>query len=248
MNLKGRQALVTGGSSGVGLALCSRLLDLKCDVLTCGRNPDRLAEAAARLPGLRTVTANLGTAAGRERVVEHARRELPDLSILINNAAVQDLTDWLSADPNDVARAAEREIAINLLAPLQLTAHLLPQLVEADAAVIVNVTSGLAVVPKRSAPVYCASKAGLRAFSTSLRHQAVASAPHVHVLEAVLPLVDTPMTAGRGRGKLTPAEAADRILDGVARDRAVLAIGAVRPLMLLNRFAPAVATRLLRDS
>lgn len=248
MNLHGRQALVSGGSSGVGLALCGRLLDLKCDVLTCGRNSDRLAEVAERLPGLRTVTADLGTAEGRERVVACARRELPDLSILINNAAVQHHTDWIAGDSNDVYSAAEREIATNLLAPLQLTAQLLPQLLQADEAAIVNVTSSLAIVPKRSAPTYCASKAALRAFSTSLRHQTVATAPHVRVLEAVLPLVDTPMTAGRGRRKLSPAEVADRILDGVARDRAVLAIGAVRPLMLVNRFAPAVATRLLRDS
>jgi uncharacterized oxidoreductase len=248
VNLHGRQALVTGGSSGLGLALSQRLLDLGCDVLTCGRDGDRLADAASRLPGLRTVAADLATAAGREHVVEHARRELPDLSVLVNNAAVQHLVDWVGGDPDDVYRTAEAELATNLLAPLQLTAHLLPQLLEADEAVVVNVASGLAVVPKRSAPTYCASKAALRAFSTSLRHQTAAAAPHVHVLDAVLPLVDTPMTAGRGRRKLSPAQVADRIVDGIVRDRAVLAVGAVRPLMLLNRLAPAVATRILRDS
>jgi uncharacterized oxidoreductase len=68
---------------------------------------------------------------------------------------------------------------------------------------IVNVTSGLALAPKQSAPVYCAAKAGLRSFTKSLRYQERARAPHVRVVEVLPPLVDTDMTRGRGRGKMS---------------------------------------------
>ncbi len=247
MRLDGRPALVTGGSSGVGYALCARLLRAGCPVLTCGRDADRLAAAAAALPGLRTVTADLATADGRAAVVAAVHEHLPGLALLVNNAAVQVTTDWYGRPATDVLHDADREIAVNFGAPLHLVAMLLPLLARDGDTALVNITSGLAVVPKRSAPVYCATKAGLRAFTTSLRYQLAAGAPGVRVVEAVLPLVDTPMTAGRGVRKISADRAAAAILDGVTAGRDVVQVGAVRPFLLLNRLAPGLTARLLRD-
>ncbi len=239
--------LVTGGGSGVGRALCAQLLDLGCEVLTCGRDPDRLATVAAELPGLRVVAADLATVEGRAAVVARVRSDLPRLSILINNAGVQEHVDWCGSEREGLAAATDREIATNFTAPLLLTGELIPLLAEADDAALVNVTSGLAIAPKRSAPVYCATKAALRTFTTALRYQTAVGAPSIVVNDAILPLVDTAMTAGRGKGKISPDQAAAAILAGVRDRRPVTTIGVVRVLRVIDRIAPSVAARIMRN-
>jgi uncharacterized oxidoreductase len=67
-------------------------------------------------------------------------------------------------------------------------------------------------------------------------------------MEAMLPLVDTAMTAGRGSGKISPEQAARELLRGLARNRPVVHVGKTRALVALHRLSPALAARLLRDT
>jgi uncharacterized oxidoreductase len=128
-----------------------------------------------------------------------------------------------------------------------LSAGLLPLLARQPSAALVNVTSGLALAPKRSAPVYCATKAAVRSFTRALRYQCEDGGLAVRVIEAIPPLVDTPMTAGRGRGKLSPERCAAEILAGVRRGAAEIPIGRTRLLRGLQRLSPALAYRIMRD-
>jgi uncharacterized oxidoreductase len=105
----------------------------------------------------------------------------------------------------------------------------------------------LAAVPKRSAPVYCAAKAGLIAFTSALRHQVHRDAPNILVVDAMLPLVDTAMTEGRGRRKISPGAAADGILAGLRRNRDTIRVGAVSTLLALHRLSPSTARLLVAD-
>lgn len=239
MRLADRQVLVTGGSAGVGLALAERLRGRGCEVLVCGRNPVRLRPFG--------VIADLSTPQGVEILVEAVDRALPELSVVFNNAGIQLNGRWMEQKPDETAQDVATELNIDLVAPLQLTARLLPRLSARNDAAIVNITSGLAVVPKSSAPVYCAAKAGLRAFTTALRYQLAADAPHVRAIEVLLPMVDTAMTAGRGSGKISPDQAAQSMIKGIERGRDVIPIGQVRALLVLNRIAPSLAARVLRD-
>lgn len=241
---------MTGGSSGVGLALARRLVADGTTVLVCGRDPGRLADAAARVPGLRTLVADLSDPDDVARLA-HAAADLPGLDLLVHNAAVQLDRDWVvTTGPGRTAtlvQDAATELATDLGAPLHLTAHLLPVLAEAPRAAVVSVTSALGTVPKRSAPVYCAAKAGLRAFTTSLRYQLRSAAPHVRAVEVALPLVDTAMTAGRGARKITPDDAAAAVLSALAGRRDRVHVGAVRPLLVIHRVAPRLAARIVAD-
>ncbi len=96
----------------------------------------------------------------------------------------------------------KHELEINLLGPILLTSQFLPNLVGKDEASVINVSSGLALVPKQSAPIYCAGKAGLHIFSKALRWQL--ESLNIKVFEIMPSLVDTPMTGGRGNGKISP--------------------------------------------
>ncbi|MFE7741789.1 SDR family NAD(P)-dependent oxidoreductase [Nocardia sp. NPDC057455] len=242
-----RSALVTGGSSGVGFALAQQLTAAGYHVLICGRDPDRLANAATLIAGLQTVCANLADPADVDRLASIAAA-MPGLDLVINNAAVQFDRQWMAANADELVSDLSEELAANLAAPLRLTARLLPALAAAPCATFVNITSALGVVPKSSAPVYCAAKAGLIAATISLRHQLARDAPTVRVVDAMLPLVDTAMTAGRGRGKISPAAAAAAVLAGLQKRRVRrIRVGLVRVLLGIHRLSPALAGRLVSD-
>jgi uncharacterized oxidoreductase len=247
--LTGRTALVTGGTSGIGLALTHALVDAGArHVLVVGRDAARLAAVAAIRPIVVTAyRADLTATADVERLLRDLPTAAPDLSLVVNNAGTQRLTDFVREDPLAVLPALRTEIAANLTGVVALSIGLLPLLARQPDAALVNVTSGLALAPKRSAPVYCATKAAVRSFTRALRYQCEDAGLPVRVIEALPPLVDTPMTAGRGHGKLSAERCAAEILAGVRRGATEVRVGRTRVLAALQRLSPALAYRIMRN-
>ncbi|GGZ36825.1 oxidoreductase [Streptomyces inusitatus] len=247
MNLTGRTVLVTGGTRGIGRALTRRLVALDAHVVAVGRDPDGLARLGAEYGD--RVSAEALDLSDPEAVGDFADGlpgRHPALSVVINNAGVQNLSDFLTADPRDTRTVLRRELAVNLDAVITLSTGLLPHLRDRPSAAIVNISSGLAIVPKPSAPVYCAAKSAVRTFTRALRYQCEDSAPQIRVIDAILPLVDTDMTAGRGRGKISAAETARAVLEGVRRERTEIYVGKARFLPALMRISPSLGHRALR--
>jgi short-subunit dehydrogenase involved in D-alanine esterification of teichoic acids len=238
MKTTGNTVLITGGSGGIGRALALRFLNAGNRVIVTGRDAGRLAALRAEQPALETIIADMAD----PQALAALAAACPTVNILVNNAAVQHIYDF--ADPAAPVGLIGAELATNLAGPLTLIKLLLPQLLAQSEAAIVNLTSGLAYVPKQSAPVYCGSKAGLHIATRALRWQ-LEGGP-VKVFEVIPPLVDTPMTAGRGAGKIAPAALADEFWAGFARDRYVIPIGRSRTLLLLQRALPDLADRIMR--
>ena len=236
MQLTGKRALVTGGTDGIGLALARELRGRGVAVMVCGRNPDRLG--MARAEGFEAIAADLSTEGGRDIVVA-AVRNWP-IDILVNNAGMGAAFDI--AKPADLA-AVDQCIALNLAAPIHLTARLIGVLRDRPAAMIVNVTSGLAIAPNAKSPVYCATKAGLRSFTQSLRAQL--SGTGVTVVEALPPVVDTAMTVDNPHRKLSAEECARQIADAMAAGRAEANVGMTKLLNLVSNVAPVIARRVM---
>ena len=101
-------------------------------------------------------------------------------------------------------------------------------------------------MPARTSAVCCATKAALDSFSRSLSYQLEDT--NINVVQALLPLVDTGMTTGRGRGKLTAAKAAEDILLGIEQGIAINDIGKVKILRILMRLAPSLARKIMKSS
>lgn len=241
MKLERRNIVITGGTAGIGRELV-RMLHADNDILVIASNTPRLEALARDIPGVLTCPADLS----RHREVEAAAREVrarfKHLDVLINNAAVQYTPALLDDDfQHDSIR---REIAINFTAVCSLTALLMPALLHDNAAAILNVNSGLALMPKTNSAVYCATKAAVNAFSQSLRNQLEGT--NVRVLQAFMPLVETQMSAGRGIGKLSAADAARLLVRGVEHDVEDHDIGKVRLLRALVRFAPGIARNIIK--
>ncbi|GAA3401379.1 SDR family oxidoreductase [Paenibacillus hodogayensis] len=248
MNPSGHTILITGGASGIGLALTEQFLKHGNKVIVAGRSESKLSEVKARYPDVQVIPCDISRDSDRGRLVKWLNEEHSDLSVLINNAGIQynyAFTDW-NVQEADRTRTIQEETDINLTAPIKLIAQLLPLLARHPQAAIVNVSSGLGIVPKKSAPVYCATKAGLHLFTKALRYQ-LESTP-VRVFEVIPPLVDTEMTRNRGKRKLSAEQLAAEFWRAYRRDRLEIAIGKVKLLNWMNRFAPAVAEAILKNS
>lgn len=247
MNLQNRKILLTGATTGIGLALAEALLQKGCQIIVCARNQAALDAMRNRHNGLYTFRCDLAEANDVERLADYVRNEHADLSVLINNAGVQYLTDFNTAPYEEIRHTSQQEIAVNFAAPVLLSALLLPVLCRQSSGAIVNITTGLALSPKKSSPVYCASKAAMRSFTKSLRYQVSEKYPHLRLIEALPPLVDTAMTRGRGTGKISPAQAAAEIIKGIERGQDEIYIGKSKLLRIVHRIAPSIAERILKN-
>jgi uncharacterized oxidoreductase len=238
----GRRVLITGGAAGIGRALCAVMALRGYRVMTCGRRAGLLDELKREQPGIEVLACDVTREDDRERLGEEIKARFDGLDILINNAGVQQAQSYGIGTLK--AAEVESEIHINLTAPMLLVDRLLPLLQLGRSPTIVNIVSLLAVTPKSNAPGYCASKAGLLAFTRALRLQ-LAGQP-IKVVEAFPPLVDTPMTAGRGFSKMTSERFAALFLDALESGRETIAIGDAARLLPLARWFPALAERAVR--
>lgn len=247
MWLEGKHILLTGATRGIGRALAAQLVKAGATVLAVARDADALAALAWELgPQLQTYTCDLENVEDRAGLIKRITTAALPLDGLINNAGVQIEADYLVASHVDLVDDITTEITINLVAPLHLCAALVPHLAQRPEGFIVNVTSALALAPKQDAPIYCATKAGLRSFTTALRYQAEQLAPNLRIYECIMSLVDTDMTQGRGRGKISPDKAAQELLQGLKRGTDEIWIGKTRVLRWIHRVSPALAAKILR--
>ncbi|NEP00104.1 MAG: SDR family NAD(P)-dependent oxidoreductase [Symploca sp. SIO2E9] len=248
MKLSGRTVLVTGGSAGVGLALAREFYQKNNRVIICSRSLEKLDYAKAEMREIETIQCDLAKDDDIRNLVNVINTNFSDLSLLVNNAGVQLNYQFTEVKPEQAFRDIDWETQVNFNSMVKLTTLCLPLLRKQTESAIVNVSSGLALTPKSSAPIYCATKAAVHIFSQSLRYQMENNAPNVAVFEAILPLVDTDMTRGRGKGKISPKQVADQILNALSKNNYEINVGKVKLLVWINRFAPWLAKRILRGS
>jgi uncharacterized oxidoreductase len=195
MNLSNNTVLITGGSAGIGFAFAERFLRAGSEVLICARREDKLRAAADQLAQatgreMHTRVCDVAVESDRIALCAWAVREFPGLNVLLNNAGIQRRIGLKDAEEWELT---QQEIAINFEAPVHLTRLFIPHLLEQERPAIINVTSGLAFAPLANVPVYCATKAALRSFTLSLRHQ-LSDTP-IKVIEVIPPAVDTDLQA-----------------------------------------------------
>ncbi len=231
MTSSGNTVLITGGATGIGLALAEAFLKRGNAVVICGRRREKLQAAKSRLPHLQVRICDVTKPRSRLALVAWATNRFTSLNVLVNNAGIQHSVDF-TRGPKNLAQA-EEEVATNLIAPIQLSALLIPHLRRQRQSAIVNISSGLAFTPLAAVPVYCATKAALHSLSLSMRHQ-LRNTP-IRVFEIAPPIVATALAGRRRRPEEAefsmPAEEVARgLLDALEQDRYEVALGAAANL------------------
>jgi uncharacterized oxidoreductase len=227
MRTAGNTILITGGATGIGLALTELFLKKGNEVLICGRREERLREAKNKFPEVHIRRCDIADAEERKALFAWSTETFRRTNILINNAGIQRQIDLRKGA--EELLAGEDETQTNFQAPVHLSALFIPHLMKQAESAIVNVSSGLGFIPLAIMPVYCATKAALHAYSLSLRHQLRKTS--VRVFEIIPPIVDTELDKGarerRGQKErgIQPMEVAEAALRGFARDEFEVTVG-----------------------
>jgi NAD(P)-dependent dehydrogenase (short-subunit alcohol dehydrogenase family) len=241
MELKNKRVVITGGTSGIGLALAHALTAAGAKVFITGRRADALSTALGGLDGAAGACADVATPEGRAQTLDAAVASLGGLDILVNNAGGVRAGRLENTPEADI----EVMVTVDLLAPILLVRSAMPMLRASGDAMVVNVASGIALVGAPFYATYAAVKAGLARFGESLRRELKGEG--IHVLTAYPGGTDTPMMKTNRAGpelgfSREPASAvAQAIVDGMKSDAfEVIRGGEVRAEMIaLNREDPA---------
>lgn len=190
MKMSENTMLITGGGSGIGLALAEEFKKLGNEVIVAGRSKDKLETAKAK--GLQVMTADMTAPASLQKLATDVVRDFPALNVVIHNAGIM-VNEKLTS--RDTSATALQTVQTNLLGPILLTNALLPHFLKQKAATIMTVSSGLAFAPLMMTPTYCATKAAIHSYTESLRLQLRGTS--VDVKELVPPYVQTTLMGDR---------------------------------------------------
>jgi NAD(P)-dependent dehydrogenase (short-subunit alcohol dehydrogenase family) len=181
--LKGKRALVTGGTRGLGAAIAAALRREGADVVVAARSaPEGTHD--------RFVAADLTTAEGVEFLARRVIDELGGLDILVSNAGgqtrrPQGIMAFTDAD-------WDHDLAINLYAAVRLDRALVPHMITSGGGSIIHVSSLAASTPRRASIAYSASKAALNAYSKGLASELAGHGIRVNTVSPGL--IRTPAT------------------------------------------------------
>ncbi len=233
MKPSGNCVLITGGASGIGLALAGLFVKNNNMVIVCGRDQAKLEAAQRSVPGLIGLQADVADASSREQLANAIQSRFSNLNVLINNAGALNITDLTKPQHVEILRS---EIAVNLVAPVALTSLLLPTLSRNPNPTIVNVTTGYVWLPSARTAAYSATKTALHIMTEALRFQ-LRNTP-VCVVEVAPPPVDTAMSSHYVGSKATPEGVAQKIYRGLRSGNEVIALGPSNVARILGRLSP----------
>jgi len=179
--------LITGGGSGIGLAIAKKFLENDNTVIITGRNLSKLEEVKTDLPQINIFQSDVTKDEDVKSLVNQLEKEFGGIDVLVNNAGIMNLLDT-GNESNDLKKQFD-EIEINYNSPIRMLHYFLPQLKKSKNAVLVNVSSGLAYVPFAQSPVYSGTKVAVHFWTQAIRPQLK---PHnIKVIELLPPVVDT---------------------------------------------------------
>ena len=233
MKRSGNTILVTGGGTGIGLALVEVFLKEGNEVIICGRTKASLDDAKKRFPKLNTFVVDLSVEEGREALKTEINSRFPRLNVLVNNAGIYSITDIMHPD---YIATLESELSTNLIAPVALIQLLMPVLEKQPDATIVNVTSGYVFIPSVQSSAYSVSKIGLRTITQSLRFHFRKTS--IRVVEVIPPAVDTQMNKGKKISLITTELFAQKVFKELTNGKDEIVVGVSKIGKLLSRIAP----------
>jgi short-subunit dehydrogenase len=224
MELTGKTAIVTGANGGLGEAFVKALTKEGAKVYAGVRNPDKYKAPSKKVT---PIAIDLSSPASINASIDANPEAFSNADVLINNAGALAVGLLEELETEDIYNALQ----VNLAGLIHLTKAVLPGMIERDSGYIVNNASFSGYVYMPMATVYAASKAGVVAFSESLRRELDPTG--IKVMHLITPGVDTGMldaTEGKygdhfdtsGWDKIKPDEWAEKMIEAIKKDASVV--------------------------
>jgi len=209
--LSGKVAIITGSSSGIGLAVAEKLAAHGTKVTLSGRNLDGLAEAKKKCIAAGLKEGDVCTVAGeitdehtRERLVAETVKQFGKIDILVNNAGASPLSSV--AMGNATLQTFDKVFDINVRALVDLTMKAVPHLIKTKGNVV-NVASVGGIRPVPNFMFYCMAKSSVEMFSRCLAQELGTKGVRVNTVSPGLIRTNLPASAGLSK------EAAKNVFD-----------------------------------
>lgn len=253
-DLKGRTALVTGASGGLGTHIARGLAREGMNVAVSGRREDALAAVAGELAALgvraEAVPTDLSDLTQIDSLIERGEAALGPIDVLVNNAGVELTSAFTSFSSDELTSVVD----VNLTAPLLLTHRLVGGMLARGRGHVVFISSVAGKLGPAYSEPYAATKAALIGLTQSLRAEYLDAPVGFSV---VCPgfiagdgmyqrMVEGGMTSNRMMGETTTEKVTEGVIDAIRNDRPeVIESGSpLRPLLAINELAPRFIERL----
>lgn len=253
--LRGRTALVTGASGGIGREIARRLAREGMNVVVSGRREEALAEAVGELRALgvssEAVAADLGDLSQIDSLIERSEAALGEVDLLVNNAGVEFVGSFTAYGRDQLTSMVD----VNLTAPMLLTHRVVPGMLERRRGHVVFISSLAGKVGPAYNEPYAATKAGLIGLNQSLRAEYRDSPVGFSVIcpgfvagdGMYQRMVDEGVSSNRLLGETKLSKVSDRVVEAIRDDRPeLLESGApIRPMLAVGQLFPRLAERLV---
>jgi len=235
MKVSGRTILITGGSTGIGLAFARKFLEFGNEVIVTGRRQAALDTVKANFPKLHTIQSDAGDSQQIAALAERVKAQFPKLDVLFNNAGVGVFKN-LRAPDSDLAGLLD-EVNVNIGGVIRMTSALI-DILTANKGAVINVSSALAFAPVPALPIYSATKAAVHSYTQSLRFQLEGSG--VEIIELMPPSVKTDLgshLAGAFK-MLTTDQLVEQTFAALKAGKQEIRPGQAKLVALMRRLAP----------
>jgi len=213
---RGRVALVTGASAGLGAQLCRDLARAGATVVGLARNAERLgtleAELRAHAPASATAVCDVSDTAALTRLIAEVEAAHGPVDLLVNNAALDPGIRLAEIGVEDFRRTFD----VNFFAAVASTLAVLPSMTARGRGTVVNVSSDGGRLPSPGPGAYPSSKAALSAFTESASFRLGPKGVYLHVVYPAFMATELGLGA-LGRGLRTPPRLTVRRVETVSR-------------------------------
>jgi short-subunit dehydrogenase len=254
-DLRGKNAIITGASRGLGVYIAKTLAEHGVNVVLAARSVDKLenTRAICEAMGVKAIAVPADVASLDDlcRLVATAERELGSVDILVNNAGIEIVSTFAELSLEQIDEVTRT----NYSSALWLTKLVLPSMLARRDGAIVNVASMAGKSPVPFNTIYCGSKAGMINFANALNAELEGTGVHAG---SVCPgfVADAGMwadheaggaTMPRTLGTISPQKVADGVIKVIkGQPEVIVASGPMRPLLALGELWPSLRFRVIR--
>ena len=245
MDLENAWVLVTGASRGIGVTIAEEFAKEKAKLVLVARSMDGLnktCDLVERAGGeAHPIAFDLGNIAKIEDLVGEIRQAAPHVDVLVNNAGLEKYYFYTKYSTEDITSI----LSVNLLAPMELTRLLLPDMLERKKGHIINISSLGGKIGEHYNTLYMTSKGGMDLWTATLRKELYQTGVKI---SAIAPggITDTGMIHNIGvaypalLGSCTSRDVARAVIKCTSKYRARVYVNSlpVMPLILLNELFP----------